>query len=261
MGPEPNARRDSTLVKASEIEEMEDVLKPSPSHFEKLYLQPEQAVAGKLRLTFANPTPIALVGFLLANTPATIDLMGWHGAGADVGNADAGTGSYFFFAAILLYVGGMGEWILGNTFPAVIFLYVFRHNSVCLYLLMRTVSSFGGFWGTFGATLTPFFNAIKGYGNDVAGFYDSFAMFLIFMAVLCFFYMIAALRTNLCLVLVLLCFTVTFPCLAASYFYAASGVGPSTSCRVVGGAFAFIASLIAWYLVRDSPTLTSKKDG
>jgi hypothetical protein len=41
------------------------VLVSTPSHFEKMYLTPEQAVAGKLRPTFGNPTPIALVGFLL----------------------------------------------------------------------------------------------------------------------------------------------------------------------------------------------------
>ncbi len=42
------------------VEELEDIniLKPTPSHFEKLYLQPEQAVAGNLRLTFGNPTPM-----------------------------------------------------------------------------------------------------------------------------------------------------------------------------------------------------------
>jgi hypothetical protein len=31
--------------------------------FEKLYLQPKTEVAGDLRKTFANPTPIALLGF------------------------------------------------------------------------------------------------------------------------------------------------------------------------------------------------------
>lgn len=74
----------------SQAEQLENVLKPTPSNFEKLYLAPEAAVAGKLRLTFGNPTPIALAGFLLANTPATIDLMGWGGAGAGSGNASAG---------------------------------------------------------------------------------------------------------------------------------------------------------------------------
>lgn len=208
----------------------EDILVPTPSRFEKLYLAPEQAVAGQLRLTFGNPTPVALGGFLLANTPATIMLMGWHGAGSDAGNASAGVGTYYFLGAVLLYAGGIGEWILGNTFPSVVFF------------------TFGGFWGAFGATLTPYFNAIAAYDN-ADGFYNSFAMFLIFMAVLCFLYAIAALRTNICLVAILVCFTITFPCLAGSYFDAASGdAGHSKTLRIVGGAFAFAASLIAWYL-------------
>jgi len=110
--------------------------------------------------------------------------------------------------------------------------------------------TFGGFWGTFGATLTPFYDAVNGYGNDPAGFYNSFAMFLIGMAILCFFFAIAALRTNVCLVFVLVCFCVTFPCLAASYFYLADGVTPlSNTCRVVGAAFAFAATMVTWYLV------------
>jgi uncharacterized protein len=208
----------------------DDILVPTPSRFEKLYLAPEQQVAGQLRQTFGNPTPVALGGFLLANTPATIMLMGWGGAGAGAGNVSAGTGTYFFLGAILLYAGGIGEWILGNTFPSVVFF------------------TFGGFWGAFGATLTPFFNAVAAYDN-ADGFYNSFAMFLIFMAVLCFLYAIAALRTNICLVAILVCFTVTFPCLAASYFDAARGeLGMSSQLRIIGAAFAFAASLIAWYL-------------
>lgn len=100
----------------------------------------------------------------------------------------------------------------------------------------------------FGATLTPFFNAINGHATP-AGFYNSFAMFLIFMGILCLLYGIAAMRTNICLVVILFCFVVTFPCLAASYFYAADGVTTlSNNCRIIGGAFAFASSLVAWYL-------------
>lgn len=98
----------------------------------QLYLAPETPVAGNLRWTFGNPTPVALAGFLLANTPASIDLMGWGGAGGGTGNASAGIGTYYFLGAVLLYAGGIGEWILGNTFPAVVFF------------------TFGGFWATFG---------------------------------------------------------------------------------------------------------------
>ncbi|KAK0799797.1 hypothetical protein LTR91_019923 [Friedmanniomyces endolithicus] len=212
------------------IENASNILRPTPSNFERLYLAPEQPVAGVLRYTFANPTPIALAGFLLANTPATCMLMGWHGAGGGAGIANADTGAYFFCGGVLLYAGAIGEWILGNTFPAVVFF------------------TFGGFWATFGATLTPFFDAVGGYGDAPAGFYNSFAFFLVFMAILCLFYAIAALRTNICLVVILVCFCVTFPCLAAAYFYAGAGVGPSTECRVVGAAFAFVASMVAWYL-------------
>ena len=95
-------------------EHNENVLVPTPSRFEKLYLAPEQPVAGALRMTFGNPTPIALGGFLLANSPATLMLMGWGGAGGGSGDASAGTGTYYFLGGILLYFGGIGEWILGK---------------------------------------------------------------------------------------------------------------------------------------------------
>jgi hypothetical protein len=53
----------------------------SPELFEKLYLSPVNAVKGDLRKTFGNPTPIAIVGFLISLTPLSCDLMGWRGAG------------------------------------------------------------------------------------------------------------------------------------------------------------------------------------
>jgi hypothetical protein len=63
----------------------------SPEVFEKLYLSPENAVKGDLRQTFGNPSPIkstsiltfssAIVGFVVALSPLSIELMGWRGAG------------------------------------------------------------------------------------------------------------------------------------------------------------------------------------
>jgi hypothetical protein len=69
----------------------------SPEVFEKLYLSPENAVKGDLRQTFGNPTPLfvpsqslstsiltsssAIVGFVVALSPLSIELMGWRGAG------------------------------------------------------------------------------------------------------------------------------------------------------------------------------------
>lgn len=119
-----NGVRKSSIVDIHD----ENILAPTPSHFEKLYLAPEQPVAGNLRLTFGNPTPVALGGFLLANTPATIQLMGWRGSGEGTGNVAAGVGTFYFLGAVCLYAGGIGEWILGNTFPSTVFF------------------TFGGFW-------------------------------------------------------------------------------------------------------------------
>ncbi|KAF7191106.1 Protein alcS [Pseudocercospora fuligena] len=88
---------------------IDNVLQPTPSHFEKLYLEPQHPVVAQpnAKWTFGNPTPIAIAGFVLANTHATIDLMGWGGAGGGTGNASAGTGSFYFCGAVLLYFGGL----------------------------------------------------------------------------------------------------------------------------------------------------------
>lgn len=43
--------------------------------FEKLYLSPQNQVKGELRKTFANPTPIALIGYIIALVPLSCDLM------------------------------------------------------------------------------------------------------------------------------------------------------------------------------------------
>jgi succinate-acetate transporter protein len=86
--------------------------------------------------------------------------MGWRGAG---GSGAASTGWYYFAGGMLMVLGGVGEvcvipsfsthisdseqWILGNTFPFVVF------------------ASFGAFWLGFAATLQPVYNAYGAYIN------------------------------------------------------------------------------------------------
>jgi uncharacterized protein len=75
-------------------------------------------------------------------------------------------GVYFFFGGLLMIVGGFLEFLLGNTFPFVVFM------------------SFGAFWLSFGATLQPTYNAYGAYapagstsaaaGLDTVGFNSSF---------------------------------------------------------------------------------------
>jgi len=212
----------------------------SPELFEKIYLSPQNKIAGDLRKTFGNPTPLALCGFLLSLTPLSCDLMGWRGAG---GSGAASTGVYLAFGGILMILGGLGEWILGNTFPFVVF------------------TSFGAFWISFALTLIPSTNAWGAYtpdpsdptathlGLESQGFNASFAFFQLFMGVLCLVYAICALRTNLVFLGILGLLVPTFGCLAGAYYHLAQGnAGTANTLLVAGGAIAFVICLLGWYI-------------
>lgn len=219
----------------------------SPELFEKIYLSPQNKVAGDLRKTFGNPTPLALVGFLLSLSPLSCDLMGFRGAGP-AGNGSATIGAYFFFGGLLMILGALGEFILGNTFPFIVF------------------ASFGAFWLTFAATLQPFYSAFENYakspiggstetsttGLDSREFNAAFGFFLVFMAVLCFLYMILALRTNLVFFLIFLFLVPAFALLANAFFmnadnYAANASAVATQLQAAG-ALAFVVCMLGWYI-------------
>ncbi|KAI5366650.1 putative acetate transporter GPR1/FUN34/SatP family [Septoria linicola] len=223
----------------------------SPELFEKIYLSPQNKVAGDLRKTFGNPTPLALVGFLLSLTPLSCDLMGWRGAG---GNGAASTGVYFFFGGLLMVLGGLGEFILGNTFPFVVF------------------TSFGAFWLQYGATLQPFYHAYAAYadptnpestGLETQGFNASYAFFLVFMGVLCFIYMILSLRTNLVFFGIFITLVAAFGLLAAAFWHlalageamvggdmaAATSYSSMATTEVkAAGAVTFVTDMLGWYI-------------
>lgn len=114
-----------------------------------------------------------------------------------------------------MLVGGFLEFIIGNTFPFVVFM------------------SFGAFWLTLAATLQPFYNAYGAYappgspsiaaGLTSEGFNASFGFFLVFMAVLCLIYLVCSLRTNVVFVVIFLTLVVAFSLLGTTYFYNAQG--------------------------------------
>ncbi|KAM5343101.1 hypothetical protein ACJ41O_014067 [Fusarium nematophilum] len=214
----------------------------SPELFEKLYLSPMNEVKGDLRQTFGNPTPIALVGFLLAFTPLTCDLMGWRGAG---GSGAASNGVYIFMGGLLMLVGGILEWVLGNSFPAAVF------------------CSFGGFWFSYGGTLIPAFAAYASYapadatsaaeGLATRGFNASLGFWLLFMAVLTFVFLVCSFRTNLVFVTIffslMFCFillTAAFWALAADF---AGNADLAKKLTIAGGACGFVTCMAGWYIL------------
>jgi len=210
----------------------------SPELFEKIYLSPQNAVKGDLRKTFGNPTPVAVLGFLLSLHPLSCDLMGWRGAG---GAGAASTGVFFFFGGLLMVLGGFLEFILGNTFPFVVF------------------TSFGAFWLSLGATLQPFYNSYGAYASPGAssvaeglmstGFNASFGFFLLFMGVLCLIYLVCSLRTNVVFVVIFLSLVIAFGLLAGGYFNLAQGSAAVASrCLVGAGATLFVTCCAGWWI-------------
>jgi uncharacterized protein len=135
-----------------------------------------------------------------------------------------------------MILGGFLEFILGNTFPFVVF------------------SSFGAFWLAFGATLTPYFNASAAYlPNDPAKastdpvFASTFAFFHVYMGVLCAVYLIVALRTNLVFVGIFATLVAAFGCLAEFFFQI--GVGKvNMKLQHAAGGLTFTTCLLGWYL-------------
>ena len=127
-------------------------------------------------------------------------------------------GVYFFFGGLLMILGSVGEWIIGNTFPFVVF------------------GTFGAFWLSFAATLQPFFNAYGAYvtnptqaaasmgepGNSAGlatpAFNASFAFFLLFMGLICLIFLICSLRTNIVFFVIFLTLVGAFGCLAGAYW-------------------------------------------
>jgi hypothetical protein len=72
-------------------------LRISRGTLEKIYLNPPTDVKGDNRNIFANPTPLGLVGFLVATMPVALQLMGLHASAPGGGGGTATVYVQFIF--------------------------------------------------------------------------------------------------------------------------------------------------------------------
>lgn len=139
-----------------------------------------------------------------------------------------------------MVLGGFLEFILGNTFPFVVF------------------TTFGAFWLTYGGTLQPFFNASAAYQPGAPytsatdpEFASSHAFFLAYIGVLCFVYLTVSVRTNIVFFIIFLLLVPTFACLAMSFWRISEGPGQAQAAinyKYAGAGMAFGVCILGWYL-------------
>ncbi|GAA6040484.1 hypothetical protein JCM8097_004572 [Rhodosporidiobolus ruineniae] len=202
----------------------------SPEQFERLYLQPGGAVAkGDLSKRFANPTPIGIASFLLCLTPFSCYLMGWWDT--STGAAATLVGAMFFMGGLGLTLAGLLEFVLGNTFPSVVFV------------------TFGAFWLSFGFLLQPNQAIATALGAGTADYNGGIAAYLCWWSILVLIYLVASIRTNVVFFLLFLFLEITFWLLVAVYTRLAFNHTAVTTLMRVAGAFAFLTCVMGWYLM------------
>ncbi|THV02564.1 hypothetical protein K435DRAFT_775541 [Dendrothele bispora CBS 962.96] len=205
----------------------------TPEQYEQLFLQPGgRAPVGDLSQRFGNPTALGIVSHLLSLTPTAAYLMQW--GKADATSLVAMVGPYYFIGGLGLVLSGVMEWVLGNSFPSVVFI------------------SFGGFWLSLGALNDPE-HAITGafpQGASSVAYNDGLMFYFAFWAVACLVYFLGSLRTNLVFAMIFFSLIFTFVLLSAAYSQLGDG-DTDTALKLLkaAGAFAWVCICVAWYLL------------
>ncbi|OBT46374.1 hypothetical protein VE00_02756 [Pseudogymnoascus sp. WSF 3629] len=141
-------------------------------------------------------------------------------------------GPYYWFGGALQLIAGVLEFFLGNTFPFVV------------------LTSFGGFFLSFATTLTPSYNASAAYGTDVEQFHATFGFFPLFMGLLCVFYFVCSLRTNIVFATIFFFLVAALGLLTGGHWQIAQGhVDLAANINIAAGAVAFVSAICGWYLL------------
>ncbi|KAJ7481915.1 GPR1/FUN34/yaaH family-domain-containing protein [Mycena latifolia] len=204
------------------------------AHAERVVLPPEgepRSGGPSNPKQFGDPTALAVISYLLSLTPTVFMLMGWDGTAPS--SFPSMIGAFYFIGGLGMTIGGVFEWVLGNTFPFVVF------------------TTFGGFWFSLGILFDPSKQIAAAFpeGTNTPAFNDAVQFYFIFWVVLCALYFIASLRTNVVFSYLFATIACAFSFLAAGYRQA--GLGNPTRALIflkTAGAFGFANIVGGWYL-------------
>jgi succinate-acetate transporter protein len=212
------------------------------AQYERLFFQPgaPRALGGpaSARWQPGNPTAFAIISYLLSLTPTVCMLAQWDGAAPT--SFPTIVGVFYLIGGLGMTIGAVCEWIMGNTFPFVVF------------------GSFGGFWFSLGVLFDPSKGIPSAFpeGANDPTFNHGLQFYFTFWAVLCIFYLVASLRTNGVFVFVFFTLVLVFAFLAAAYRQAGLGntalsltylkaAGGCGIANILGGWYLFLVLILA----------------
>jgi len=167
---------------------------------------------------FANPAPLGLLGF-----GATTFILSMYNVQArHIAHPNLILGMALGYGGLVQLIAGIEEWACGNSFGATAF------------------SSYGGFWLSFATLYIPQFGVVSAY-TEASELDSALGIYLAAWGIITFIFLLACLKSSVCLVLLFFFLDVTFWCLCGG------ALGPSTNATKAGGAFGILTAAIAGY--------------
>jgi len=207
----------------------------SPEQYERLYFQPTEA-KGDLAKRLGNPTLLGVLGFLIPFSSTMFCLLQFKGS--DSTSLASVSGSFYFLGGIAMNIAGICEFILGNTFPFVVFII------------------YGCHWVNTAYVTDPWHPLVAAYGDDgaVSRAYNSGqGNYCVVMALVSFIFLLGSLRTNVPFVIVFFTLVILFGFLAAANYQVGynptpEGLEYAAYLLKIGGGFGFVTLIMGWYL-------------
>ncbi|KAE9400890.1 hypothetical protein BT96DRAFT_818664 [Gymnopus androsaceus JB14] len=212
----------------------------TPEQYERLFLTPGgRAPLGNIARKFGNPTPIGVICFLLVVAPTAFVHMGW--GGVTPAAVTALVGPYYMLGGMAQFVAGIMEWIMGNTFPSVVFMNIWRG-------LLTLSTSLRLAWGIIFDPSNGIASSFPG-GSSSPEYNKALMFYFAFWTFLTTVYFVTSLRTNLVFAAVFFSVTFAHGLAAASFGELANGnAAVAAALLKSAGAFEFAVVCFAAYL-------------
>ncbi|ODV85807.1 hypothetical protein CANARDRAFT_197521 [[Candida] arabinofermentans NRRL YB-2248] len=167
---------------------------------------------------FGNPAPLGLSAFAL--TTFVLSLINAGAMGVSKNNVVIGLA--LFYGGLIQLLAGMWEMAVENTFGAL------------------ALSSYGGFWMSFGVLSIPWFGIESSY-TDVTELENAIGFYLLGWTIFTFILCICTMKSTVMFFSLFVCLDITFLMLTLGK------LAKSPNCDTAGGVFGVITAFIAWY--------------